>query len=28
MVVDRTSKGVQRTILEAVNFVPLKSGIV
>lgn len=27
MVIDRTAQGVQRTLLEAVQFVPLKSGI-
>lgn len=27
MVIDRTAQGVQRTLLEAVHFVPLKSGI-
>ena len=27
MVVDRSRQGVQQTILEAVNFVPLKSGV-
>jgi len=27
MVIDKTAQGVQRTLLEAVHFVPLKSGI-
>ena len=27
MVVDKTALGIRQTVLEAVNFVPLKSGI-
>ena len=27
MVIDKSHQGVQQTILEAVNFVPLKSGL-
>jgi protein-L-isoaspartate(D-aspartate) O-methyltransferase len=27
MVIDKTAQGVQQTVLEAVHFVPLKSGI-